>query len=260
VSDPAERREAPHDYFAEAIASRYDETSAEMFDPAVLDPAVEFLAGLVTNGRALELGVGTGRVALPLIERGIDVHGIDLSTAMIERLRAKPRGDQVSATIGDFSTTRVADGEASFSLVYLVWNTLLNLTSQAAQVACFRTAAWHLASGGRFVVELALPDLRRLPPGERFRPFRVSETRLGFDEYDVANQGLISHHVYFEGDQASRDSTPFRYVWPSELDLMAELADLRPLERWSSWTREPFTSESAKIVAVWEKPTPSPPS
>ena len=238
-------------HFGQSEADRYDETSNEMFDPAVVDPAVNFLAALADGGRALELGVGTGRIALPLAARSISVHGIDLSRAMVERLRAKPGGDGIEVTIGDFATTRV---DGSFRLVYVVWNTIMNLTSQAAQVACFRTVAAHLEPGGRFVVEVGVPDLRRLPYGERYVIFDAGETHWGVDEYDVVNQGLISHHFEVRGSTARKSSGPFRYVWPAELDLMAQLAGMELRERWAGWLKEPFSSDSRQHVSVWQKP------
>lgn len=243
----------PHDdgYFDEHAAAGYDESTAEMFDPAVVDPAVDFLAGLAGSGRALELGIGTGRIALPLARRGTVVHGIDVSNAMVARLRAKPGGDAIGVTIGDFATTSV---EGSFSVVYLVFNTIANLTTQEAQVACFRNAAAHLEPGGCFVVEVGVPGLQRLPPGETILPFHVSETRWGFDEYDVATQAMTSHHLRIVDGRAERFSVPFRYVWPSELDLMAEVAGMRRRERWAGWRREPFTGDSRSHVSVWEKP------
>jgi SAM-dependent methyltransferase len=221
-----------------------------MFDPAVVEPAVDLLAELADTGRALELGIGTGRIALPLAARGVAVDGIDLSRAMVERLRTKPGGDRISVTIGDFSTATV-DGR--FRLVYLVFNTIMNLTTQAAQVACFRNAARHLEPGGRFLVEVGVPALQRLPPGERFQVFDMSDGHIGIDEYDVLDQGLISHHVELVEGRWERSSGPFRYVWPSELDLMAELAGMRLLHRWAGWRREPFTGESRSHVSVWEK-------
>jgi SAM-dependent methyltransferase len=238
-------------YFGEDVAATYDESSDTMFDPAVIEPAVDFLAKLAGDGRALELGIGTGRIALPLATRGVEVHGIDLSRAMTERLRAKPGGERIGITIGDFATVAV---EGTFRLGYLVFNTIMNLTTQAAQVACFRNVAAHLEPGGRFVIEVGVPDLQRLPPGERFVVFDASETHWGIDEYDVVNQGLISHHFEVRDGKVERSSGPFRYVWPSELDLMAELAGMRVRERWSGWGREPFTSESRQHISVWEKP------
>jgi SAM-dependent methyltransferase len=237
-------------YFGEEVAARYDESSAEMFDPAVLEPAVEVLVELAGNGSALELGIGTGRVALPLARRGVPVHGIELSKAMVARLRAKPGGDDIGVTIGDFATATV---DATFSVAYLVFNTIGNLTTQAAQVACFRNAAAHLEPGGCFVIEVGVPALQSLPPGETARVFHISETRWGIDEYDVAGQGLRSHHFEVIDGNVEHFSVPFRYVWPSELDLMAQLAGMRLRERWSDWSREPFTSDSRKHVSVWEK-------
>jgi SAM-dependent methyltransferase len=237
-------------YFGEPVASTYDESEDRMFDPAVVEPTVDFLAQLASDGRALELGVGTGRIAIPLAARGVQVHGIDLSRAMTDRLRAKPGGERVGVTMGDFSTVKL---EGTFRLAYLVFNTIMNLTTQPAQVACFRNAA-HLEPGGCFVIEVGVPDLRRLPYGERFVIFDATESHWGIDEYDVANQGLISHHFAMRGDRFEKSSGPFRYVWPAELDLMAEVAGLRLRERWSGWRREPFTSDSRQHVSVWEMP------
>jgi SAM-dependent methyltransferase len=242
----------PEDYFGEDVAARYDESSADMFDPALVDPVVDFLAELAGDGVALELGIGTGRIALPLAERGVPVHGIDLSEAMIAKLREKPGGDEIPVAIGDFATTRV---EGTFRVAYLVFNTINNLTTQDEQVACFQNVAAHLEPGGCFVIEVGVPALRQLPPGERFHVFDFSESHLGFDEYDVVNQGLISHHFWPEDGKWMRSSMPFRSVWPSELDLMARLAGLTLRERWSGWKREPFTAESTKHVSVWEKRT-----
>jgi SAM-dependent methyltransferase len=237
-------------YFDERVAATYDESSAEMFDPAVVDPVVDFLVELAGSGHALELGIGTGRIALPLTQRGVPVHGIEMSRAMVARLRAKPGGEDIGVTIGDFATTTV---DGTFSLAYLVFNTISNLTTQAAQVACFRNVAAHLEPGGCFVIEVTVPELQRLPPGETFHVFHASETHWGIDEYDVASQGLISHHFEIIDGRVERNSVPFRYAWPSELDLMAELAGMRLRERWSGWKREPFTSDSRKHVSVWEK-------
>jgi SAM-dependent methyltransferase len=240
----------PEDWFGEPVAAAYDESSADMFRPAVVDPAVDFLADLAGHGAALELGIGTGRIALPLARRGVRVHGIDLSEAMVARLRAKPGAEQIGVTIGDFATTAV-DGR--FSLAYLVFNTIGNLTTQDEQVACFQNVAAHLEPGGCFVIEVGVPSLQRLPPGETVRAFSVTPTYLGFDEYDVASQGLISHHYTVVDGRLDLVSMPFRYVWPSELDLMARLAGMTLRERWSDWARAPFTSDSPSHVSVWEK-------
>lgn len=239
-------------WFDEEIAATYDEDSADRFDPATLGPTVDLLAELAGDGRALELAIGTGRVAVPLAERGVEVSGIELSPYMLERLRAKPGADGIEAVEGDMTTTRV-DGE--FSLVYLVFNTITNLLTQDAQVACFENAARHLAPGGCFVVEVYLPILRVLPPGVRFHVFAEEPGYHAFDEYDDASTQLQwSHHLRLREDGTYRRfSAPFRYVWPAELDLMARLAGMRLRERWSGWKREPFTSESRKHVSVWER-------
>jgi len=238
-------------YFGEPVAATYDESSADMFEPAVVDVAVDFLAGLAGGGRALELGIGTGRIALPLARRGVPVHGIDLSRAMAARLRAKPGGDAIGVTIGDFATTTV---DGTFSVAYLVFNTIMNLTTQAAQVACFRNVAAHLEPGGCLVIEVGIPDLRRLPPGQNAVPFQVSPTRWAFDLYDVSSQAMSSNYVEVVDGRGQYRSIPFRYVWPAELDLMAQLAGMRLRERWDGWTRQPFSSESRQHVSIWGKP------
>jgi SAM-dependent methyltransferase len=241
----------PEDHFGEEVAARYDQDEGWMFEPAHIEAVVDFLAGLAGDRAALELGIGTGRIALPLAQRGVRVHGIDLSGAMVARLRAKPGGAEIGVTMGDFATTRV---EGTFSLAYLVFNTIMNLTTQDEQVACFENVAAHLEPGGRFVIEVGVPALQRLPPGETFQPFHVGESHVGIDEYDVANQGLVSHHyTRTEEGTFKRSSGPFRYVWPSELDLMARIAGMTLRERYGDWNREPFTSASAKHVSVWEK-------
>jgi SAM-dependent methyltransferase len=242
----------PDDHFGERVAERYDDSLGEMGDHAVVESTVDFLAALAGDGGALELGIGTGRIALPLAKRGIRVHGIDLSEAMVARLRAKPGGDAIGVTIGDFATTRV---DGTFSLAYILFNTIMNVTTQDAQIACFENAAAHLEPGGCFVVEVMIPALRVLPPGETIHVFSYTNpTRFGFDEYDVANQGLISHHYGVPGDGSfGRASIPFRYAWPAEFDLMARIAGMTLRERWSSWNREPFTSDSTTHVSVWER-------
>jgi SAM-dependent methyltransferase len=242
----------PHDdgYFDERAAERFDERYAYQSDPAALLPIVEFLADLAGDGGALEFGVGTGRVALPLAAHGVPVHGIELSRAMVERMRAKDGGDRIGVTIGDFSAATV---DSTFSVVYVVANTIMNLNTQDAQVDCFRNAAAHLEPGGCFVVEVLVPGLQRLPPGETFQPFDVSPTHLGFDEFDVATQGLVSHHYWLEGGAVDVAPVPFRYAWPSELDLMSQLAGLTLRDRWGGWEKEPFTSESRLHVSVWQK-------
>ena len=239
------------DHFGESVAARFDERYAHQADPAVVGPIVDLVVELADGGAALELGIGTGRVALPLAARGVPVHGIELSEAMLARMRAKPGAERIGVTVGDFATATV---EGTFTVAYVVANTIMNLTTQDEQVACFENVSAHLEPGGCFVFEVLVPGLRRLPPGERFQPFAVSPTHLGFDEYDVARQGLISHHYWIEEGGIEVLSPPFRYVWPSELDLMARLAGMSLRERWAGWAQEPFTSESDKHVSVWEKP------
>jgi SAM-dependent methyltransferase len=237
-------------YFGEQVAAVYDESEGEMFEPGIVGAVADVLAGLAGDGRALELGIGTGRIALPLARRGVPVHGIDMSRAMVARLRAKPGGDAIGVTIGDFSTARV---DGTFSLAYLVFNTIMNLTTQAAQVACFGNAAAHLAAGGCFVIEVMVPDLRRLPPGQSAVPFAVSQDRWAFDLYDTATQAMSSNYIELASGQGEYTSIPFRYVWPAELDLMAQMAGLSLRERWEGWAREPFISESRQHVSIWEK-------
>jgi SAM-dependent methyltransferase len=245
----------PENHFGEAIAEQYDAAESDQFEQAAIDRTVSFLAGLAGDGDALELGIGTGRIALPLRRRGVRVRGIDLSAAMVARLRAKPGAADIDVAIGDFATTRVS-GE--YRVAYLVFNTIENLTTQDEQVACFRNAAAHLEPGGCFVIEVEVPALQRLPPGETVRAFAVSPDHLGFDEFDVAVQGLVSHHYRVTGGALEVHSVPFRYVWPSELDLMARLAGMTLRERWGGWDREPFTSDSTTHVSVWEKPAQLP--
>jgi SAM-dependent methyltransferase len=237
-------------YFDEPVAARYDDSAGAMFDPSEVDPVVDVLAELAGNGRALELGVGTGRIALPLTRRGVEVHGIDMSRAMVARLRAKPGGDAVGVTIGDFATTVVG---GTFSVAYLVFNTINNLTTQAAQVACFGNVGRHLEPGGCFVIEVGVPQLRLLPPGQNVVPFQVGPAGWAYDIYDVVTQAMSSNYVEVVDGRAEFSSIPFRYVWPAELDLMAQLAGLRPRDRWADWSREPFTSDSRKHVSVWQK-------
>jgi SAM-dependent methyltransferase len=239
----------PKSYFDERVATNYDARDAEQFAPAVVDPTVSFLAELAGAGAALELGIGTGRIAIPLRQRGVRVSGIDLSPDMVAQLQAKPNTDDINVVIGDFATTRV---DGTFGLAYLVYNTIMNLRTQDEQVACFQNVAAHLEPGGCFVIEVGVPGLRRLPPGDTYQAFTVTPTHLGFDEYDVANQGLVSHHYFIEAGRVETFSGPFRYVWPAELDLMARIAGMRLRERWSDWNRAPFTNDSTKHVSVWE--------
>ncbi|MHA3705038.1 class I SAM-dependent methyltransferase [Jatrophihabitans sp. YIM 134969] len=238
------------DLFAGDVAEHYDADCAAVSTPDVLGPTVDLLADLAGSGPVLEFAIGTGRVALPLRER-VEVHGIEYSADMLAQLRSKAGADRIRAYEGDMATLRVP-GE--FSLVYLVFNTIGNLTTQDDQVACFANAAAHLAPGGRFLVEVGVPELQRLPYGERYVPFDVSEGHLGFDEYDLVEQGLISHHVTFDADGTTRRGSPaFRYVWPSELDLMARLAGLTREHRWAGFDTSPFTATSRQHVSVWRK-------
>jgi SAM-dependent methyltransferase len=232
------------DYFAGPAAERYDSTLGDRGDPEVVAATVDFLAELAADGAALELGIGTGRVALPLAARGIRVHGVDLSPDMVAQLRAKPGGPEIPVTIGDFATTRLGE---TFSLAYLVFNTINNLTTQDAQVACFENVAAQLEPGGCFVVEVGVPAR------EPLSVFDLNETHVGIDERDPATQRLVSHHFSLVDGRWELRSIPFRSVFPSELDLMARLAGMRLRERWSGWKREPFTAGSTRHVSVWEK-------
>jgi len=237
--------------FDAEVASGCDRDVEYMYAPEVLRPTVDFLEACAAGYRALEFAVGTGRVARALSERGVNVVGIELSASTVDQLRAKPGADQVPVTVGDMTTTRV---EGEFGLVYLVFNTIGNLLTQDQQVECFRNAAAHLAEGGLFVIELEVPQLRKLPVGERFVAFKVDGGYAGIDEYDVVYQQLTSHHYNVEADGSGRlFATPQRYVWPSELDLMARLAGMRLRERWADFQRNPFTAESTSHVSVWEK-------
>lgn len=243
--------DTPTDHFGADIAAGYDASVARRFHEDDLGPTVDFLADLAAGRPALELGIGTGRVALPLSRRGVRVVGIDLSPAMVDKLREKPGGDEIDVEIGDFATTTV---DGPFGLVFLVFSTISNLTTQDAQVACFRNAAAHLESGGYFVIEVGVPDLRRLPPGERARVFDHGDGHTGFDVYvDIPNQLLESHHHVETDDGVLVHHAPFRYVFPSELDLMARLAGLELVDRWEGWRREPFTEASERHVSVWRK-------
>ena len=240
---------APDEHLDPATALAYDSSVAERFSDDEITPAVSLLAALAGDGVAVEFAVGTGRLALPLSATGITVMGIDLSEPMVAQLAAKPGADRIDVSIGDMISTRVCDDAA---LVYLVFNTIMNLRTQRRQVDCFRSAAAHLSPGGRFVIETAVPKLRRLPQGERIVPFDVSPNHLGFDEYvDLVEQISVSHHYFIEGERVRTSAAPFRYVWPSELDLMAELAGMQLEHRWADWQRSPFTGESPSHVSVW---------
>jgi SAM-dependent methyltransferase len=242
---------ADEGYFGERVAAAYDAHSASMFDPAVVAPAVDRLAELAGGGRALEFAVGTGRIALPLAERGVPVTGIDNSEPMLAQLREKPGAERVEALAGDMATTRV-DGE--FTLVYLVFNTIFNLTTQDGQVACFENAAAHLGGGGRFVIEARVPELQRLPLGQTVLPWRADPDGFSYYVYDVVTQRLSGRHYDIEDERIRASPIEMRYVWPSELDLMARIAGLRLEHRWAGWAGEPFTALSPAHVSVYVKP------
>ncbi len=242
----------PQNVFVGPIARRYDAGLGDMADAALLARTADVLAELAGTGGALEFAIGTGRVALPLAARGVQVAGLEISEDMVAELRAKPGGSEIPVTIGDMSATRVA---GTFDLVYLVFNSIGNLLTQAEQVACFRNAAAHLGPGGRFLVELGVPDLRRMPPGQTSCPFDIAPEHLGFDTYDFADQHLTSHHVWFDGSECVRFDSHHRYAWPAELDLMAQLAGMDLVHRWADWERSPFTGESRSHVSVWARGT-----
>ncbi|MFE2757042.1 class I SAM-dependent DNA methyltransferase [Actinosynnema sp. NPDC059335] len=239
--------------WSRAAAERYDAEETEKSSAAVLGPTLDFLAGLAGGGRALEFAIGTGRVGVPLRERGVPVVGIELSEHMAAVLRRKIGADALPVVIGDMATTVVPGG---FALVYLVYNTISNLLTQDEQVECFRNAARHLEPGGRFVVELGVPPLRLLPPGQLGVPFDVSERHVGLDTFDPVEQILVSHHFTLDGDDGRyrRDNSRHRYAWPAELDLMARIAGLVPERRVADWDGSPFTRDSRKHVSVWRKP------
>lgn len=233
------------------IAETYDATNADDFSPSVLQPVIDLLSGLADGGRALELAVGTGRVALPLSARGITVEGIELSPHMAEQMRDKPGADAVRLTVGDMTTTRLP---GTFRLVYLVANTIMNVTTQEEQLAVFANASAHLQSGGHFVIEVIVPQLRRVPLGEIARVFTLDADHVGIETFDdTAEQIAWSHHWIEVDGRLVRHSAPYRYVWPSELDLMARAAGLRRHARWAGWDRQPFTGDSTSHVTVYEK-------
>ena len=239
------------DVWDQETAEGYDAGSPEMFSPEAVDPTVDLLADLAGAGRALELAIGTGRIGLPLAARGVPVSGIELSAPMVDQLRRKPGGAEMPVTIGDMATTTVA-GE--FSLVFVVWNSISNLRTQDEQVGCFQNAARHLAPGGRFVVELWVPELRRLPEGQNVAVGSTSTNHLIFDEFDLVTQSCVSHHYHHRDDgTVAYGRGRFRYAWPAELDLMARLAGMSLEARYADWARSPFDSESRSHVSVWRK-------
>lgn len=240
---------APDEHLDPEVAVAYDRDVADRFRDDEIRSTVRLLAELAGDGIAVEFAVGTGRIAVPLAEAGTTVLGIDASAPMLAEFGKKPGAERITATLGDMTSTQVCSDAA---LVYLVFNTITNLRSQRQQVDCFRNAAAHLAPGGRFVIETGVPQVRRLPPGETIVPFDVSPHHLGFDEYvDLVDQISVSHHYFIDGDRARTGSAAFRYVWPSELDLMAELAGMEREHRWADWERSPFTGESPSHISIW---------
>lgn len=245
--------DVPDAHLDPVVAASYDGLGATQLESEVIAGAVDLLVQLADGGPAVEFAIGTGRIGLPLAERGITVHGMDISEPMLDQLRAKPGADRVATTVGDMTTTVLGD---EFSIAYLVYNTIMNLRTQELQVACFENAARHLRPGGRFVIETMVPELRRLGNGETILPFDLSPRHLGFDEYvDFVDQILLSHHYHIDGDRVRTSSPGFRYVWPSELDLMARIAGLELEHRWADWQQSPFTGDSTSHVSVWRKPT-----
>ncbi|WP_327406767.1 class I SAM-dependent methyltransferase [Streptomyces sp. NBC_01288] len=237
------------------VAQRYDTPGTDMFAPDTLGPTVDRLVQLAGDGAALEFAIGTGRVAVPLAERGVPVTGIELSEPMVEQLRTKADEATIPVVIGDMATT-VAPG--TYSLVYLVYNTISNLLTQAEQIECFRNAARHLTPGGRFVIELWVPELRKLPPGQAATVWRTDSDYIGLDTYDTLRQHVVSHHIRFdETEQARLERSPHRYIWPAELDLMAQLAGFELESRHGDWSGADFTAESRDHVSVYRVlPTP----
>jgi SAM-dependent methyltransferase len=243
---------APDEHLDPATASGYDRSVAQRFSDDEIRPAVALLAELARGGIAVEFAIGTGRLAMPLADTDTTVMGIDFSEAMLAELARKPGAERIDVTLGDMTSTQVC---ADASVVYLVFNTIMNLRTQRQQVACFRNAVAHLAPGGRFVIETGVPQLRRLPPGDMIVPFDVSPHHLGFEEYvDLVGQISVSHHYVIDGDRSHSSASAFRYVWPSELDLMAELAGMELEQRWADWQRSPFTGESRSHVSIWRRP------
>lgn len=242
---------APDQHLDPSVAAGYDRSVSERFSPEAIEPCIRLLADLAGAGPAVEFAVGTGRLALPLSEAGVTVHGVDFSEPMLAELGKKPGAEHISLTVGDMTTTVVC---TDASLVYLAFNTITNLRSQAAQVACFRNAAAQLSPGGRFVIENNVPILHRLSPAETVYPFELTPHHIGFDEYvDLVNQISVSHHYFIDGNSVRNVAGAFRYVWPSELDLMAELAGLEFEDRWADWHRNEFTGSSRGHVSVWRK-------
>ncbi len=237
--------------YGDRIAEVYDDLHGGMASPELVAPVVDVLAGLAGSGRALELGIGTGRIALPLAARGVEVHGIDASAAMVEKMRRKQGGDRIPVTLGDFAE---ADAEGRFSLVYVVFNTFFALLSQDAQVRCFENVVRRLNDGGVFLVEAFAPDLARFERGQNIQAGIVETDRVSIDlsRHDAVGQTVASSHVHITEDGVRLYPVKLRYAWPSELDLMARLAGMRLRSRWGDWKGGPFTSSSASHVSVYE--------
>lgn len=236
--------------FSERIAANYDRADSHMFDEAKLSQTTAVLAELAGEGRALEFAVGTGRVALPLQQRGVEVHGIELSQPMTDQLLAKPGAEKINVVVGDMATEKVA---GMFQLVYLVYNTITNLITQDEQVECFKNAASHLQDGGYFVIEDQLPAIRDLPAGKTISAFDASDKHIGIDKFDAVNQTLVSHHYWIDDDAVELFQSTHRYAWPAEYDLMARIAGLEFVDRWGGWDKSAFTSDSTSHVSVWRK-------
>jgi SAM-dependent methyltransferase len=233
-------------------ARSYDTPGTGMFAPEVLEPTVDRLAELAGDEPALEFAIGTGRVALPLAQRGVPVTGIELSRSMVDQLRTKADETTIPVIVGDMAT---ATAPGTYALVYLVYNTISNLLTQAEQVACFRNAARHLVPSGRFVIELWVPELRKLPPGQQAVVFQAQPGYIGLDTYDLLRQHVVSHHFRFDDTRQARVfRSPHRYIWPAELDLMAQLAGFELETRHADWTGAEFTTESRSHVSVYRMP------
>lgn len=240
---------APDQHLDPVVAAGYDAAAGAASSGEELTTTVSVLADLAGEGPVVEFAIGTGRIALPLAASGVDVSGMDISEPMLAQLRRKPGAETVHAVVGDMTSTVLRDDA---SLVYLVYNTIGNVRTQERQVECFRNAVAHLRPGGRFVIETGVPQIASLPPGQTIRPFSVADDHLGFDEYlDPLGQIVVSHHYRFDGDRVRRISGAFRYVWPSELDLMAQLAGMSREHRWAGWDRTEFTADSLSHVSVW---------
>ena len=240
----------PENIFTGPIATCYDELDQYMFTDSVLTPVIDFLEDLADGGRTLEFAIGTGRVAIPLHARGIDVHGIELSTDMVRELYTKISEKAIPTYIGDMASVKAS---GKFKLVYLVYNTITNLITQEEQINCFCNAANHLEEGGYFLIEVSIPAVQKLPMGETLHTFEASSKHIGIDEYDLLNQTVTSHHYRINQHRVDMFDSTHRYAWPSEYDLMARIAGMKLSQRWSTWKRDAFTSESMSHISVWQK-------